>query len=359
MKPDRTKREGKEIDIDREFRLMWLREQGELIGLSQASHAFALIASSAQHERRRPVFWFPDYFCNDALQSLRDTGAELVFYPITQQFNPDWASCESLSRRMPPDFFVIVHFFGQYGEVEAAKHFCERFRARLVEDATHVFFPAHEVGLRSDFVLYSPRKFFDVQRAGILICRNGQEGTRIAKEFASKGSPENDLLRNQLKTMERLFKRHILRRRPKAQAVTPRRIRTVLPSTPLDPGFHMSRYARQRIAYAVRSGISNLIAEELRNFEMLVRGYLELGTAAIPTTDGLVSCWVGLSCDNEIVAQSAMDRLRSINIHTAPWPNELPPEVISQPAHEVALRLRNRTLVANRRRSCLGAELTS
>ena len=37
---------------------------------------------------RGASFWLPDYFCNQSVAPLRETEAELAFYPVGTDLNP-------------------------------------------------------------------------------------------------------------------------------------------------------------------------------------------------------------------------------------------------------------------------------
>jgi hypothetical protein len=326
---------------------VWLRREGTLFTLSQASHGFALMAETARPKGERPVFWLPDYFCDDALQSLRETGADLVFYPVNADMNPDWAACELLGRSQKPDFFVLVHYFGQCANVRRARDFCDRYQARLVEDATHVLQPAGDIGGFGDFALFSPRKFFDIPNGGIMTCHDPQASKRIGEHLHLCGPPEGVDLRRVLKDAERAFRRHVLRRKPKAHSVPPRLLETVNPMVPLFPGIRMGRYSKSRIAREISSCRIETLGAQRAGFEERVCAKLDPDVTPIAGFGDAVSCWLGLACENETIAQATMDRLRQENIVAAPWPNRLPPEVLNDSGHQLAKRLRNTNLLAS------------
>lgn len=169
----------------------WCSE-GALAGwLSRSAWSMALIA--LWRLRRAPAFsvivWVPDFFCNASLAALRATGAKLLFYPLTVDMAPDVTACRLLAETEPPDLFVLVHYFGQPAPAAAARDFCRRHGAWLIEDAAHVLRPVDGVGVLGDFVLYSPHKHLPAPDGAILVVRPNGAGKLGEDGLASFGPP--------------------------------------------------------------------------------------------------------------------------------------------------------------------------
>src|ERR1700761_3489971 len=83
---------------DSQLAAPWSRD-GEVAGwVSRSAWSLALIAvwrwrsragASVAAAAGPPVFWVPDFFCNEPLRALRLTDARLVFYSVTPQMAPD------------------------------------------------------------------------------------------------------------------------------------------------------------------------------------------------------------------------------------------------------------------------------
>jgi len=160
--------------------------------LSRSTWSLALIALWRANLCNVTVVtvWIPDFFCNSSLLALRRTGANLVFYPLTDDLNPDMPSCRALAEsRGPPDIFVVVHYFGRPCNVSAAREFCVRHRTWLVEDAVHVLTPSGEVGVSGDFVLYSPHKHLPIPDGAVLVVRGNGPSKLQAVNSAVFGPP--------------------------------------------------------------------------------------------------------------------------------------------------------------------------
>jgi hypothetical protein len=332
------------------FHSVWLKDSASLFALSQASHAFSLIARSSSRNSSKPVrFWFPDLFCDDALKPLREVGRDLgvaiVFYPVNSDMRPDWAACSRIAG--PPDYFVLVHYFGQRNDIDQARTFCDRHGAKLIEDATHVLGPAGAIGGGGDFVCYSPRKFFDVPDGGILVARDSDDAELIDDVCRRLPRRGPGTARWRLKRWERIFRRRILRRREDSKPLPRMTFKTEFVSAEPFREIAISDYSRGHLTVGLQSRRLHLLAERRKEFERLIaEQVVEMdGVALIQRDDGIVPCWIGLTCRDETTAQAALDRLRSSHILAVPWPDRLPPEISSRPEHERAVKLRNRMLL--------------
>lgn len=150
----------------------WCRLPDTAFGFSRGAWGLAALAAErAAHLGRAPRFWLPDYFCNQALAALRQTGASLFFYPVTDDLVPDWPAVSAEAEVRPPDVLVVVHYFGRATDLEVSRRFADRSGALLLEDAAHVALPGTGVGQHGDAVLYSPHKWLAVPDGAILVTR--------------------------------------------------------------------------------------------------------------------------------------------------------------------------------------------
>jgi hypothetical protein len=156
--------------------LQWQRE-GDIAGwLSRTAWSLALISEWQKAYNNKPttIVWVPDYFCNASLTPLRETGAKLVFYPVTAEMLPDHAICKQMVEQESPDIFILVHYFGKPSSTRTITDFCASHKIWLIEDAAHVLKPVKGVGTIGDFVLYSPHKQLPIPDGALLIiCPEG------------------------------------------------------------------------------------------------------------------------------------------------------------------------------------------
>ncbi|MGC8604545.1 MAG: hypothetical protein ACP5VS_12790, partial [Desulfomonilaceae bacterium] len=135
------------------------------------------------YAKTEPSFWLPGYFCNNSLKPLRSTAANLVFYPITPQLEPNYSACRKISKITPPDIFLLKHYFGQPAIASRAAEFCKHEGAWLIEDADHLTRRSRAVGNHGDFVLYSPHLSLPIPDGALLAVRPNAAGLKRLSEF--------------------------------------------------------------------------------------------------------------------------------------------------------------------------------
>ena len=129
--------------------------------MALASAAFALRGEDPSGSWR---LWVPEYFCEEALGSIRRSGVSLRFYAVKEDLSPD------LPRDLAgPGALLAVHYFGFPNASAATRDACRAAGLTLIEDAAHVLMPQEGVGA-SSWTIYSPRKLLALPAGGILIC---------------------------------------------------------------------------------------------------------------------------------------------------------------------------------------------
>lgn len=161
------------VPLDEELARLWSKEGDEVVWFSKTAWSLCVIARwwTRVFANPRPTVWVPSYFCNQSLWPLRQLGVNLIFYPIQEDFTPDWSACAKLAAALAPNIFILTHFYGFQSDVRASKEFCEKHNALMIEDAAHVLTPTHEIGELGHFILYSPHKFFPISQGAICIIR--------------------------------------------------------------------------------------------------------------------------------------------------------------------------------------------
>lgn len=149
--------------------------------------ALAAVLKLLQKElkRKKIVVYIPDYFCNQSLFWLRMETCNIKFYPIDLNFKPDWERVENMAEGdVPPDLFVLVHYFGFCNDVELAADFCSRHGSKLLEDAAHALRPTGQIGKYGGLTLFSPHKLLPLPPLGILMFNEQEYIEKL--EFTSR-----------------------------------------------------------------------------------------------------------------------------------------------------------------------------
>lgn len=160
-------------ESDKELASLWVRPGDLSFWLSRSTWSFAALVEWRKRltNNKTVSIWFPDFFCNDPLKILKRIGANINFYPVNNEMQPNYRFCLTLADINPLDIFVFVHFLGQSKNVQPFFSFCRQRGAWLIEDATHVLKPISGVGEFGDCVLYSPHKQLPIPDGAVLVIR--------------------------------------------------------------------------------------------------------------------------------------------------------------------------------------------
>jgi len=108
--------------------------QDKLIPYSYARYALLDFINSTTSMHIKEV-WFPSYFCEDALQRLRDKNIRILFYPVKNNLAPDFDKFQANIRK--GSVFVLVHYFGFPNDLARAYELCKKYALVLLEDYAH------------------------------------------------------------------------------------------------------------------------------------------------------------------------------------------------------------------------------
>ena len=178
---------------------------GGLVSCSAWSLVRVVLWRQQYSPSKNIIIWVTDYFCNSSLRPLRALNADLIFYPINHNLEPDHKACRALANVHPPDLFVLVHYFGNPTFAAPTKDFCAKHHAWLLEDAAHVLRPIPGVGKYGDFIIYSPHKLLPIPDGAVLIIRPGGPGqfdTEKLQNFGPNTAWAKDL--SSLDTLKRV-----------------------------------------------------------------------------------------------------------------------------------------------------------
>jgi hypothetical protein len=279
--------------------------------------------------------WLPAYFCHQSTLPACAAGAKISFYPVKDDLTPDWAACQAMAEKEKPALFFIVHYFGFPNPALAeAREFCNRYEAKLIEDAAHVLRPISGIGSLGDAVLWSPHKLLGIPDGAIL---TGPLAEQIPSPSEASPSGLVWLIKRILqKTIPSL-----LPQKPKEEEYF---FEDSIPAPALDAPV-MSRMARRMLFSASRR--LELEAKHRRADEALLHRALEgrIGVHPLYQDWGDAAPWRAVFiCERPELAALCFAELHGKGILVESWP-DLPPEVRAEPErHAVALRFRNSLL---------------
>lgn len=330
----------------------WRSTDDVAFWLSRSAWSLLAVAQLRQRltQQSSITVYLPDYFCNASLVPLRSMGAQLQFYPITDQMVPDIDACRAMACRKRPDIFVLVHFFGKPAPFEGASALCSDSGAWLIEDAAHVLRPINGVGGCGDFVLYSPHKHLPIPDGAVIVVRE-KGPSRLAGQpsFMPLLQEVHSSLLNAHLPSYRLTGMWLVKRVLQRMGMRDwRRPATTFEIT-ADPIF--PRLEHPKMSLLARRLLSGLLGT-LDNVAHLRRGNKMLWESLIcktdlirgaidSTTENFTPYLAGFACDDEAQAEKLFFQWQRACLPVTTWP-DLPPEVSgSRDEHKNALNLRN------------------
>jgi lipid II:glycine glycyltransferase (peptidoglycan interpeptide bridge formation enzyme) len=336
------------VTSDDELIAPWCRSGDLGFLLSRSAWSLALLV----HWRRKlgvnfdTTVWIPDFMCNASLGPLRETGAKLIFYPVTEEMEPNYGACQILAEQHSIDVFVLVHYFGQPNAAERIATFCKEHGAWLIEDATHVLQPISGIGEVGDCVLYSPHKHLPIPDGAILVVRpNGPAcfcENNIAIPVFSKvkstffAMPGNSIRHTALWVLRRLAQKIGFRQR---RVVTSFKQEVLPGSVTLHPS--MSFLSRRLLLPLLPK--LQLVAAQREEHAQIWRDVLVCATseiAPIPNSRLVTPYLAGFSANNDAVAETVFARLQQADIPVTTWPDLAPEVQANADEHKAAIALR-------------------
>ena len=126
------------------------------------------------------VVLVPSYHHGNEIRAIRAAGAELRFYPVRKNLEPDW---EALEKIATPDCRVlfVIHYIGFPQDMEAIDAWRRKRGLVLVEDCALAFLSethGQSVGSFGDYSIFCLYKSVPVPNGGLLV-ENGRPLTGV------------------------------------------------------------------------------------------------------------------------------------------------------------------------------------
>jgi len=317
----------------------WRGDAGRTYLFARSAWAMKAMARAAEKRfGRPPQVWLPDYFCNDAALPLRDTGAEIRHYPITESLEPDWATARAMADAEAPDLFYLVHYFGFPADAQRAKALCTETGALLIEDAAHALGPGAGIGAHGDAVFYSPHKLLAVPDGAVL--RIGDGGDALTPDIGGTEAPSGPWLAKRL--MQVLAPARMLERRAAGRAVEFMSDAVVgaRPERPRMDARSLRMLAAAATTLAAVAAARKANARQITAAAAALPGW----TPLVPEGDDWVPYRVVMRCESQAVAEARFAALQRSGCPVESWP-DLAPEVAAAPQRHAAAHALRRTVL--------------
>lgn len=121
----------------------------------------ALYAVLLKHEVKR--IWLPSYLCEVLLHPLGKAGVEVLWYGIDTGFAPDYSAV--MQNAAAGDALLLINYFGRVTPFPQDE--LSATGLLIIEDCSQSLYTKSHG--KSDYRIYSPRKFLGVPDGGILV----------------------------------------------------------------------------------------------------------------------------------------------------------------------------------------------
>ncbi|MFH1723776.1 MAG: DegT/DnrJ/EryC1/StrS family aminotransferase [Elusimicrobiota bacterium] len=136
---------------------------------------------SSRRDRPVKTVLCPDYMCHEVIQSLRDHGFGVEYYPLESGFRIDPGRIEERIDALggAPAALIVVDFYGRMvRNLAEIASLCEDKGVHLIEDCAHLPypFPGPEREAPCEARFYTFRKVYGVPYGSTAALKDGQEG---------------------------------------------------------------------------------------------------------------------------------------------------------------------------------------
>lgn len=331
----------------------WCSEGEHPFWFSCSAWSLAVVASLKidMTKKGNVKIWIPDYFCNSSLVPLRKTGSNLVFYPVTENFEPNYEVCKELTKNNSIDVFILVHYFGLPADASRAREFCNNNDAWLLEDATHVLKKTRGIGDYGDFVLYSPHKHLPIPDGAVMVVRTKVLGKKQNVNIILKNintihlkmlrESSSFLLQPLLWLIKRSFQKLGIRSLCKNVSRFQSDESSILNTSPA-----MSGLAKKLLPNLIHTldSVKSQRQENLKTWDYLITTFDNLEICRRDVKKATSPYLATYQCDNLNHAEKMFKSFKKRGLPVSTWP-DLPPEVrLNHVSHSGALKLRQHRL---------------
>lgn len=151
----------------------WLKENEYGFWFNKSAFSLKLIVElkSLLNKNKKVNIWIPEFFCNESLEIIRSKNVSIIFYPLNNNLIPNFKWCDDYAKKISPDIFVHVHYMGDVNYNNKIKKFCSSNNAWYIEDAVHSINLESQIGIDSDFIIFSQHKHFAIPNGAFLVLR--------------------------------------------------------------------------------------------------------------------------------------------------------------------------------------------
>jgi perosamine synthetase len=129
----------------------------------------------------RRMVLMPDYHMGNEVRAIRHAGAEIVWYPVTRDFEVDLEALRRLCRQHDAHVLFVIHYAGWPQPMDALRALCEDHGLLLVEDCALALLTeinGRPVGTFGDYAVFCLYKTLPLPDGGLLV-----QNRRVSKSL--------------------------------------------------------------------------------------------------------------------------------------------------------------------------------
>ena len=142
------------------------------LGFFRARNAIYYLTLALKSLRPRLSILAPDYHSGNEVLALRAAGADLHFYPIGRDMQPDLDAVKRLCEQHDPDVLYVIHYLGWPQPMTAFTALCRQRTMLLVEDCALSLLSEPDgraLGTHGDWSVFCLYKTLPVPNGALLV----------------------------------------------------------------------------------------------------------------------------------------------------------------------------------------------
>jgi len=123
----------------------------------------------------REVVLVPDYYSGNEVAAMRAAGANMVFYPVRRNLEPDLEALRRLARELSPRVIYVIHYLGWSQPMAEIQAICREAGSLLIEDCALSMLSEADgkpLGTFGDYSVFCLYKTLPVPNGGLLVQNN-------------------------------------------------------------------------------------------------------------------------------------------------------------------------------------------
>ena len=142
------------------------------MGFFRARNAIYYLALALKSLRPKLSILAPDYHSGNEVLALRAAGADLHFYPIRRNMQPDLDAVERLCEQHDPDVLYVIHYLGWPQPMADLSALCRQRTMLLIEDCALSLLSEPDgkaLGTHGDWAVFCLYKTLPVPNGALLV----------------------------------------------------------------------------------------------------------------------------------------------------------------------------------------------